>query len=67
MSYIVSLIDKKDLTVYADIPGATTSSNGSIPPHLCITGQKPDIVIINEKKKEAHLFELTVPFTTRIK
>ena len=34
--------------------------------HL-ITGQKPDIVIINEKKKEAHLFELTVPFTTRIK
>jgi hypothetical protein len=26
----------------------------------------PDIVVINEKKKECHIFELTVPFSTRI-
>ena len=46
-------------TVYSDLPGHTVG-NGSIPADICITAQKPDIVIINQQDKEIHIFELSV-------
>ena len=36
---------------------------GSIPPELCITVEKPDIVIQDKTNKFIHLFELSVPMS----
>ena len=55
VNYIVKLVDPK-FTVFSDLPGG-----GSIPPELCVTAQKPDIVIMDNRKKSIHLFELTCP------
>ena len=60
ISYIVKSIDEK-YTVYSDLPGHTAPGGGSIPPELCVTAQKPDIVIIDNHKKVIHLYELTCP------
>ena len=43
------------------MPGHTAPGGGSIPPELCVTVQKPDIVILNKHEKTIHLFELICP------
>ena len=53
INYIVNSIDKK-YTVYSDLRGHTA-------PELCVTVQKPDIVIIENHTKSIHLHELTCP------
>ena len=65
MNYIVNSCDEK-FTVYSDLPGHTAPGGGSIPPELCVTVQKPDIVIIDKHKKSIHLFELTCPLEEHI-
>ena len=60
VSYIVNSVDTK-FTVFSDLPGHTAPGGGSIPPELCVTAQKPDIVILDKEKKTIHLFELTCP------
>ena len=60
INYIVNSIDDK-YTVYSDLPGHTAPGGGSIPPELCVTSQKPDIVIIDNHMKAIHLYELTCP------
>ena len=45
----------------SDLPGHTAPGGGSIPPELCVTSQKPDIVIIDNHMKAIHLYELTCP------
>ena len=60
INYIVNSGDQK-FTVYSDLPGHTAPGGGSIPPELCVTVQKPDIVILNNNTKEINLFELTCP------
>ena len=52
--------------VHSDLPGYQTSNGGSLPPSLTITTLKPDIVILDNQKKEAAIFELTVPFESNI-
>ena len=37
-----------------------------MPPEICITTQKPDIVILDEKQKIIHMFELSVPIEHNI-
>ena len=66
VNYIVSCVDKEKYTVYSDLPGHTAAGGGSIPPEICITVQKPDIVIIDKSSKDVHLFELTCPLETNI-
>ena len=66
VSYIVKMINTKSFTAYGDIPGHTTAAGGTIPANLCPTLEKPDLVIIDEKKKTVDLFELTVPGELRI-
>ena len=44
INYIIQLIDTSKFTVFSDLPGYTVGG-GSIPPELCITAEKPDIVI----------------------
>ena len=58
-------VDQK-LTVFSDLPGHMVPGGGSIPPELCVTVQKPDIVILNNHTKEIHLFELTCPLEKHI-
>ena len=60
INFIANSIDEK-YTVYSDLPGHTAPGGGSIPPELCVTSQKPDIVIIDNHKQTIHLFELTCP------
>ena len=52
-------LDNDKYTVYSDLPGYTVGA-GSIPPELCITVEKPDIVIQDKINKFIHLFELSV-------
>ena len=65
INYIVNSCDNK-FTIYSDLPGHTAPGGGSIPPELCVTVQKPDIVILDKHKKTIHLFELTCPLEDHI-
>ena len=65
VNYISDCVDKEKYTCYADLPEKRTNG-GTIPPDLLITGQKPDLVIIDRKKKSINIFELTVPFEHNI-
>ena len=67
VKYICELVDQSNYTLYSDIEGFQTESGGSIPSFLTITLDRPDIVIIDRKKKKLHIFELTVPFERNIK
>ena len=60
INYIVNSVDEQ-YTVYSDLPGHTAPGGGSIPPELCVTPLKPDIVIIDSHKETIHLYELTCP------
>ena len=59
VKFIVNNVDPK-YKVYSDIEGHQTSG-GTILAEICITAEKPDIVIIDNVTKLIHLFELTVP------
>ena len=63
VNYIMKLLDTEKYSVYSDLPGYTVGG-GSIPPELCITVQKPDIVIQDKQNKTIHLFELSVAIET---
>ena len=49
INYIMNSVDTK-FTVYSDLPGHTAPGGGSIPPEVCVTAEKPDIVIIDEHR-----------------
>ena len=49
------------LELFSDLPGFLAPGGGSIPPHVLVTSQKPDIFIFNESTREAIVFELTCP------
>ena len=65
VNYIVTNVDKK-FTVYSDLPGMEAPGGGTIPPALCVTKMKPDIVIMDDHMKALHIFELTMPLTRNI-
>ena len=65
VNYIVKCVDTSKFTVFADLPDHTVDG-GSIPADVCITAHKPDIVIMDQKTKSTHIFELTVPFERNI-
>ena len=48
------------------MPGYLAPGGGSIPPHVLITNQRPDIFIINESSREVVVFELTCPWDDNI-
>ena len=47
ISYIVNIVFPK-FTFFSDILGHILPGGGSIPPDLCVTDQKPDIIILNK-------------------
>ena len=64
VNYIENNLDKEKYTVRTDLPGHQAKT---LPPEIIITSLIPDIVIVDDKKKEVAIFELTVPFETNIK
>ena len=63
--FIVTNVDSR-FTVYSDLPGWETTGGGTIPPALCVTNLKPDIVIVDEHTKTLHIYELTMPLSRNI-
>ena len=64
LKYICNSLDTLKCTFNADIPPFSLPGGGTIPPHLCVTPLKPDLVVT--KGGEMHLFELTVPLEPNI-
>ena len=60
INYIVTNVNSQ-FRVFSDLQGHTAAGGGSIPPELCVTTLKPDIVILDDKAKTIHMFELTCP------
>ena len=54
------------LKVFSYLPGHTATEGGSIPPVICVTAEKPDTVILDNHKKQIHIFELTCPTETYV-
>ena len=67
LKYISDCLDREKFKCYVDIEGCQTPAGGTIPPNLVVTTLRPDIVIIDKRKKEVNVFELTVPAESRIK
>ena len=65
MTSEINKVKPEEVTIYTDIPGLTING-GTIPADIITTGQRPDIVIINRKKKKIALLELTVSFEKNI-
>ena len=47
--------------VHSELPGHLAPGGVSIPTEICVTAEKPEIVILNNLKKEIHMSELTCP------
>ena len=65
VNFIVTNVDSQ-FKVYSDLPGFEAPGGGTIPPAICVTNLKPDIVIVDEQTKTLHIYELTMPSMTNI-
>ena len=66
MNYVLKCLDTEKYSVFSDLPGHEAAGGGTIPPEICITNLKPDIVIVDKLKKNLHIFELTCPLERNI-
>ena len=53
VNYIENNLDKEKYTVRTDLPGHQAKT---LPPEIIITSLIPDIVIVDDKKKEVAIF-----------
>ena len=58
--------NKNKYEVFVDIDGMKHQGDGTIPPKISVTSDRPDIVVINNETKNATIFELTVPYEPNI-
>jgi hypothetical protein len=65
VNFIVSNVDQ-NFQVLSDLPGMEAPGGGTIPPALCVTRLKPDIVIVDTHTKTLHIYELTMPLSKNI-
>ena len=56
VNYIAQSLDTSKYSIHADVPEYNTLAGETIPPSLTVTSDKPDIVIIDEKKKAVAIF-----------
>ena len=61
LKYIVFSVDTEKFRVFSDIQGHQAAGGGSIPPEICVTNLRPDIVVINVENNTVNLLELTCP------
>ena len=67
LNYIAQCLDKTRYTCYIDIAGHQTPAGGTVPAEMLLTTLRPDIVIVDQRKKCSTILELTIPGETRIK
>ena len=66
LNYVAQCLDKKRFTCLVDISGHQTPSGGTLPADIIVSTLRPDIVIVDNKKKSVSVLELTVPGEPRI-
>ena len=66
LSCVLSCMDKTRFKVYSDLVGHQAAGGGTIPPEICVTNLRPDVVVLEEESKTIHIFELTMPGEHRI-
>ena len=66
LSYIAQCLDRQRYTCYIDIPGFQTPAGGTLPADIIVTALRPDIVLVDNKKKNIAILELTCPGEQRI-
>ena len=66
LDYIVSSVDTERFTVYSDLEGHQLAGGGTIPTEICVTSQRPYVVILDKVNKAINLFELTCPTKVNI-
>ena len=66
LSCIVKCIDTTRYEVFSDLVGYQAAGGGSIPPKICVTNLRPDVVVVDRESQKIHLFELTMPGEHRI-
>ena len=52
--------------MYSDLVGHQAAGGGTVPPEICVTNLRPDLVVVEEESKIIHIFELTMPGEHRI-
>ena len=67
INYILSCLDSTKYEIFSDLEGYMTDNGGTIPIDICVTALKPDITIIDRKKKTFNNVELTCPMEPNIK
>ena len=68
LTFVVETLKERlpaNMELYSDLPGHSING-GSLPPHIAITGSRPDLVIINKEEKTVWLLELTCSFETNV-
>ena len=63
--YFKENIDTNILEIFADLPKMRING-GTIPADILVTGERPDLVIINRSSKEIFILELTCSFETNV-
>ena len=61
LSYLNDCLDKSKYECWVDIPGCQTAAQGTIPAELCVTTQRPDLVVYDRAAAVIYLWELTIP------
>ena len=56
VQYIAQCLDKTRFEVYADLPGHQTPDGRTIPSSICLTPDRPDVVIINQRSGNLYIF-----------
>ena len=51
--------------IYADLP-TFRINGGTIPADIVVTGERPDLIIVNRNLKKIYLVELTCSFETNV-
>ena len=62
VKYIAESLDKTRFEIYADVEGHKTPDGRTIPSSICLTPDRPDIVIIDRRSGDLFIFELTVSY-----
>ena len=57
---------QEGFALFSDLPGFQAPHGGVIPPHVLVTGFKPDLFIINEVSRVVIMLELTYPWDVNV-
>ena len=62
LSYTAKCLDRQRYTCYFDIPGFQTPAGGTLPADIIVATFRPDIVLVDNRKKSIAILELSSSF-----